>query len=149
MRFCLVFPYPLFKTSAQFFTHFWILLPCVYFSVESIVVASSLNVFIHVIMYTYYFLAALGPHMQKYLWWKIYLTKLQMVSLNKSRIHSQSLSSSLPFFIEFAISDAVCHNDHFCNHNGRIGLQCTVVQMALFRSRATRCLPFTIPQFLQ
>jgi len=37
------------------------------------------NCFIHVIMYGYYFLAALGPHMQKYLWWKRHLTKLQMI----------------------------------------------------------------------
>jgi len=31
-------------------------------------------------MYSYYFLAALGPEMQKYLWWKKYLTRLQIVS---------------------------------------------------------------------
>ena len=37
------------------------------------------NSFIHVIMYGYYFLAALGPHMQKYLWWKKYLTRLQLL----------------------------------------------------------------------
>ena len=37
------------------------------------------NSFIHVLMYSYYFLAALGPHMQKYLWWKRYLTVLQMI----------------------------------------------------------------------
>ena len=37
------------------------------------------NSFIHVIMYSYYFLAALGPHMQPYLWWKSHLTKLQMI----------------------------------------------------------------------
>ena len=30
-------------------------------------------------MYTYYFLAALGPRFQKYLWWKRYLTTFQMV----------------------------------------------------------------------
>ncbi|XP_050440796.1 elongation of very long chain fatty acids protein 7-like [Adelges cooleyi] len=40
--------------------------------------AGLLNVFIHVIMYSYYFLAALGPHMQKYLWWKKYLTLMQI-----------------------------------------------------------------------
>lgn len=33
---------------------------------------------IHVIMYSYYFLAALGPHMQPYLWWKRYITKAQI-----------------------------------------------------------------------
>uniref|UniRef100_A0A146MGW9 Elongation of very long chain fatty acids protein n=2 Tax=Lygus hesperus TaxID=30085 RepID=A0A146MGW9_LYGHE len=37
-----------------------------------------LNSFVHVIMYTYYLLAALGPSMRKYLWWKKYLTVLQM-----------------------------------------------------------------------
>jgi hypothetical protein len=31
-------------------------------------------------MYSYYLLAALGPEVQKYLWWKKYLTTLQIVS---------------------------------------------------------------------
>lgn len=38
-----------------------------------------LNTFVHIIMYTYYMLAAMGPQMQRYLWWKRYLTALQMV----------------------------------------------------------------------
>jgi len=38
-----------------------------------------LNSFVHIIMYSYYWLSALGPHMQKYLWWKRYLTSLQLV----------------------------------------------------------------------
>ena len=37
------------------------------------------NPFVHIIMYTYYLLAALGPTVQKYLWWKKHLTKLQLV----------------------------------------------------------------------
>lgn len=37
-----------------------------------------LNCFIHSIMYAYYMLSAFGPHMQKYLWWKKYLTRMQM-----------------------------------------------------------------------
>ena len=32
-------------------------------------------------MYGYYGLAAFGPHMQKYLWWKKYLTIIQMVNM--------------------------------------------------------------------
>ncbi len=40
---------------------------------------ATLNSFIHVIMYIYYGLAGLGPSMQKYLWWKKYLTRLQLV----------------------------------------------------------------------
>ncbi|GFY37125.1 elongation of very long chain fatty acids protein [Trichonephila inaurata madagascariensis] len=40
------------------------------------------NAAIHVIMYTYYGLAAFGPSMQKYLWWKKYLTILQIVRIH-------------------------------------------------------------------
>lgn len=40
-----------------------------------------LNCFVHMIMYAYYCLAAMGPSVRKYLWWKKYLTILQMVSL--------------------------------------------------------------------
>lgn len=39
-----------------------------------------LNTFVHIVMYTYYMLAAMGPKVQKYLWWKKYLTVMQMVS---------------------------------------------------------------------
>lgn len=41
-----------------------------------------LNTFVHIIMYAYYLLAALGPQVQKYLWWKKYLTFIQMVSFS-------------------------------------------------------------------
>ncbi|KAG8193459.1 hypothetical protein JTE90_005106, partial [Oedothorax gibbosus] len=43
-----------------------------------LLVGLAINFFIHVVMYIYYFLSAFGPHMQKYLWWKKYLTTLQM-----------------------------------------------------------------------
>lgn len=36
------------------------------------------NAFVHVVMYSYYFLAALGPSVRKYLWWKRYITQLQI-----------------------------------------------------------------------
>ncbi|XP_050520256.1 elongation of very long chain fatty acids protein AAEL008004-like [Daktulosphaira vitifoliae] len=42
-------------------------------------VAGLINVFIHVIMYSYYFLSAMGPSVQKYLWWKKYLTLMQII----------------------------------------------------------------------
>uniref|UniRef100_H2ZDU1 Elongation of very long chain fatty acids protein n=1 Tax=Ciona savignyi TaxID=51511 RepID=H2ZDU1_CIOSA len=38
----------------------------------------GINSFVHFVMYTYYGLSAMGPHMQKYLWWKRYLTMLQL-----------------------------------------------------------------------
>ncbi|XP_052212852.1 elongation of very long chain fatty acids protein 4-like isoform X2 [Dreissena polymorpha] len=40
---------------------------------------AMINSFIHVIMYTYYGIAALGPQFQKYLWWKRYLTIIQLI----------------------------------------------------------------------
>ena len=36
------------------------------------------NCFVHVLMYGYYFLAALGPAYKKFLWWKKYLTVIQV-----------------------------------------------------------------------
>lgn len=38
------------------------------------------NSFVHIIMYTYYMLTAMGPEYAKYLWWKKYITTLQLVS---------------------------------------------------------------------
>lgn len=37
-----------------------------------------INSFVHSIMYSYYFLATFGPKIQPYLWWKRYLTSIQM-----------------------------------------------------------------------
>ncbi|KAH9383205.1 hypothetical protein HPB48_024040 [Haemaphysalis longicornis] len=36
------------------------------------------NSFVHVVMYSYYFLSSLGPAVQKHLWWKRYLTQFQL-----------------------------------------------------------------------
>lgn len=38
-----------------------------------------LNCFVHIVMYFYYMIAAMGPQYQKYIWWKKYLTTFQMV----------------------------------------------------------------------
>lgn len=38
-----------------------------------------LNTFVHIVMYFYYMVAAMGPRYQKYIWWKKYLTSFQMV----------------------------------------------------------------------
>ncbi|XP_022665336.1 elongation of very long chain fatty acids protein AAEL008004-like isoform X2 [Varroa jacobsoni] len=54
-----------------------------------------LNTFVHVIMYTYYFLSAFGPDMQKYLWWKRYLTQLQIVQFIIAMLHG-----SIPLFVD-------------------------------------------------
>ncbi|KAL1465614.1 hypothetical protein WDU94_005169 [Cyamophila willieti] len=46
---------------------------------EQGVIIGIINSFVHVVMYSYYFLAALGPQVQKHLWWKKYITRLQLV----------------------------------------------------------------------
>lgn len=42
--------------------------------------SNLVNNLVHVIMYFYYMLSAMGPQYQKYLWWKKHLTTLQLVS---------------------------------------------------------------------
>nr|XP_012154372.1 PREDICTED: elongation of very long chain fatty acids protein 7-like [Megachile rotundata] len=37
-----------------------------------------LNSIVHIVMYTYYLIAALGPNYRKYLWWKKYMTAMQL-----------------------------------------------------------------------
>jgi len=54
-----------------------------------------LNMGVHVVMYFYYLMSAMGPRMQKYLWWKRYLTTMQLVQFVTFFIHA-----SLPLFIE-------------------------------------------------
>uniref|UniRef100_G3PEQ4 Elongation of very long chain fatty acids protein n=1 Tax=Gasterosteus aculeatus aculeatus TaxID=481459 RepID=G3PEQ4_GASAC len=46
------------------------------------------NTLVHTVMYSYYGLAALGPHMQKYLWWKRYLTSLQLLQFLLFLLHT-------------------------------------------------------------
>ncbi|KAH8026021.1 hypothetical protein HPB51_015370 [Rhipicephalus microplus] len=53
------------------------------------------NSFIHIIMYSYYFLSALGPEVQKYLWWKKYLTRLQIFQFVFLTLHV-----SIPIFYD-------------------------------------------------
>lgn len=50
-----------------------------------------LNSFIHFLMYIYYGLAGLGPQYQKYLWWKKYMTKMQMLQFTMVLFHSGQL----------------------------------------------------------
>lgn len=47
---------------------------------------AMVNSFIHVLMYSYYGLAALGPSVSKYLWWKKYLTILQLIQFTTALI---------------------------------------------------------------
>lgn len=50
-----------------------------------------LNTFVHIVMYTYYMLAAMGPKVHPYLWWKKYLTVFQMIQFIAVMIHAFQL----------------------------------------------------------
>ncbi|TDG51454.1 hypothetical protein AWZ03_002249 [Drosophila navojoa] len=50
-----------------------------------------LNTFVHIFMYAYYMLAAMGPKVQRYLWWKKYLTVMQMIQFVLVMVHSFQL----------------------------------------------------------
>ncbi|XP_066901317.1 very long chain fatty acid elongase 7 [Halyomorpha halys] len=45
---------------------------------EILISFAALNCLIHVVMYTYYLLSSFGPAIQKYLWWKKYITSFQI-----------------------------------------------------------------------
>lgn len=49
------------------------------------------NSFVHIIMYAYYLVAAMGPQYQKYLWWKSYLTLIQMIQFVMVFVHNIQL----------------------------------------------------------
>lgn len=44
------------------------------------VYVSTLNSFVHIVMYTYYLLTAWDPEYKKSVWWKKHITQLQIVS---------------------------------------------------------------------
>lgn len=50
-----------------------------------------LNSFVHILMYIYYGLSAIGPHMNKYLFWKKHMTAIQMVQFIAIFVHSFQL----------------------------------------------------------
>ncbi|XP_002399478.3 elongation of very long chain fatty acids protein AAEL008004 [Ixodes scapularis] len=56
-------------------TWFWVL----YAPEGQAALGLAMNAFVHTIMYAYYFLATLGPRVRQYLWWKKYLTTMQIV----------------------------------------------------------------------
>lgn len=67
---------------------------------------AMVNSFIHVIMYTYYGISALGPQYQKYLWWKRYLTIIQLIQFHVGIVHAvQSLfvKCEFPIWMQYAV----------------------------------------------
>lgn len=67
------------------------------------------NSFIHVIMYSYYALTTFGPRVQPYLWWKKYLTRLQMIQFVLVMINAAKtfMSQDCKFPLLFSYLQAV------------------------------------------
>nr|XP_054761516.1 elongation of very long chain fatty acids protein 4-like [Lytechinus pictus] len=57
---------------------------------------SRMNSFIHVVMYSYYCIAAMGQQFHKYLWWKKYLTMLQFVQFCLGMVHAINSLTQCP-----------------------------------------------------
>ncbi|XP_013134267.1 PREDICTED: elongation of very long chain fatty acids protein 7-like [Papilio polytes] len=57
-----------------------------------------MNSFVHVIMYAYYGLSAMGPQFAKFVWWKKHLTKIQLIQfiLVISNLHYQQKLTPCP-----------------------------------------------------
>ncbi|XP_064472833.1 very long chain fatty acid elongase 7-like [Ornithodoros turicata] len=53
-----------------------------------VILSLCINSFIHVVMYSYYFLSLLGPAVQKHLWWKKYLTQMQITQFFVVMVHT-------------------------------------------------------------
>lgn len=77
-----------------------------------------LNSFIHMIMYFYYFLTSYSPEVKKSLWWKKYITQLQLLQFVLLLIY---ISVNL-FVIE-------CNNSKIMSWAGLIQ---AVVMLAMF-----------------
>ncbi|XP_074637806.1 very long chain fatty acid elongase 7-like [Acropora palmata] len=61
---CAFFPFVIFFVHFFLFTAFF---------------CAACNSFVHVVMYAYYGLSAIGPQMRPYLWWKRYITRIQLI----------------------------------------------------------------------
>ncbi|XP_041366021.1 elongation of very long chain fatty acids protein 4-like [Gigantopelta aegis] len=67
--------------------------------------SASINSFIHILMYTYYLLSAFGPRMQKYLWWKKYMTTLQLLQFWAILLHTiQAMYVSCGFPVGYGVA---------------------------------------------
>ncbi|XP_043217006.1 elongation of very long chain fatty acids protein 2-like [Amphibalanus amphitrite] len=66
-------------------------------------IAGVINSFVHCVMYGYYLLASLGPRVRPYLWWKRYLTQLQLaqfafIVVAAWTVQMPSMRCGLPFW---------------------------------------------------
>ncbi|XP_055312665.1 elongation of very long chain fatty acids protein 4-like [Sitodiplosis mosellana] len=64
------------------------------------------NSFIHVLMYSYYGLSTFGPNVTKYLWWKKYLTIIQLIQFTGAMIlgiNGITNGCDFPMWMQYAL----------------------------------------------
>lgn len=66
-----------------------------------------LNTFCHVLVYGYYGISALGPQMQPYLWWKRYLTQIQIGQFVVLVFHSIYFISNQEGYSTFILTNYI------------------------------------------
>ncbi|XP_053529638.1 elongation of very long chain fatty acids protein 1a isoform X2 [Ictalurus punctatus] len=70
---------------------------------------AMINAMVHVIMYSYYGLSAAGPRFQKYLWWKKYMTAIQLTQFIVVSVHisqyyfMENCEYQVPIFIHLIL----------------------------------------------
>ncbi|KAF2356162.1 ELO family [Trinorchestia longiramus] len=68
--------------------------------------AAMMNSYVHVIMYLYYGLSALGPRVQRYLWWKKHITCIQLVQFSSAGvlgIRALIVGCDFPLWMQYAL----------------------------------------------
>ena len=90
----------------------------IYIKIFSAFFGVMLNSFIHILMYSYYGLTSFGPKVQKYLWWKKYITMMQLVTDLSVRIELNlfvfRFSLCWRFFIQQILSELNAHHQYGC-----------------------------------
>lgn len=69
-----------------------------------------LNSFVHTVMYGYYLLAAMGPRLRPYLWWKKHVTTMQLVQFLTVILHGAQLMVTECPGVPFPITSWVAIN---------------------------------------
>lgn len=64
---------------ATMFPIWWLLATGMWLPSGITAVPALINSLVHIFMYFYYAISAIGPSFQKYIWWKRYITLFQMV----------------------------------------------------------------------
>lgn len=70
-----------------------------FYSAQQATIPAFINLVVHTVMYSYYFLATFGPGVKRYLWWKKHLTKMQLVNIRKLKIHNSDVGPMLKSYI--------------------------------------------------